>query len=335
MKIKKAKIRFLTSLAMVLALLIATGPIHAQSCDRTVNTSMTLAQIQSAIGAGPGNVCFQAGTYNLSGPIYMADWTSVTGLGSTPGGVLLKRTGSNTDAVIISPSGTGGFTINNLSIDGSNVATYGVLLYQSEYIELNSLHINNVGAISVGVVEVYHTEFNNLVLGAGIGFGNSGTMVSPHIWVLDSNKLWFTGNTLTGKQRTSTHDGDGGITMYGSSEILIWSNSYTYAGNYLAASGNGPTNNVSAWDNTIAYANEWPFDVVSGAHDVLISSNTIYGAYHGAIVLWNVSNIEVAYNTMTGNNTGGHVVCQAINIQGTSSGLNIHNNTANPAPVTC
>lgn len=271
----------------------------------------------------------RAGTYTLSKKIILKNEVVLRGLGSKPFHTRIESYA--TDRSITTEPNTSGIEIRNLEIDGKGKPSFGVLLYRTRWSTIENVIIKNVYRMPIGVadsnyVHIWDSNFNSQL--------SPINKVDSHIWVDNSNELWIARNKLSGKPRNSYHEGDGGIGIYGSKNVRIYDNQFSYAGIYLAKSSISKTQNARVWGNTFHYTNEWAVDVVEGTEDVLIASNTMTNGYHGAIVLWNVSRVEVKNNTMNNNNQGGHVACQGVNIKN-STNINVHNNTANPSPEYC
>lgn len=321
------------ALALIfVAACLADGAIAQTTCDRTVAPGGAIQKaINTQSGLGGGTVCLSAGTHLTTDAISLPSNIKLVGIGASRDSVVLKRSGTSDAAMIVSGSGTTGTEIHNLTVDGSIVATYGILLYQTQYGTIDNVSIDHVKSISVGMVESYHIYFFNSYVGPDLG---QDLFVSPHFWITNTDQVWIADGDFVGKPRILTHEGDGGFAMYGSTNVRIYGNYVLRGGTYMASSSGVPSSYIYVWGNTYEYSNEWPMDVVEGANNILISDNQIRYAFHGAMVFWNANTIEASYNLMENNNQGGFATCQGINNNG-STALNVHDNAANPGPVMC
>lgn len=323
------KIRILLAAA---ALLSANSSFAQRVCHSTVAPGGSIpAAVASTGSAGGGTVCLSAGTHLVGIEISLPSNVRLVGTGATRDNVVVKRSGTADSPVVSAGTGTTGAEIRNLTIDGSGVATYGVLLYQTQYATIDNISIDHVKSISVGMVQSYHIYFFNSYIGPNLGIDN---WVSPHFWITNTDQVWISDGEFIGKPRTLIHEGDGGFAMYGSSNVRIYGNYVLRGGTYMASSSGVPSSYIYVWGNTYEYSNEWPMDVVEGANNILISDNQIRYAFHGAMVFWNANTIEASYNLMENNNQGGYATCQGINNNG-STALNVHDNAANPGPIMC
>ncbi|HET8941070.1 MAG TPA: right-handed parallel beta-helix repeat-containing protein [Rudaea sp.] len=130
-------------------------------------------------------------------------------------------------------------------------------------------------------------------------------------------------------------DGDGGIDCYGVDQINVFKNSLVNTGESSIYTATPGCTHMAIWGNDIHNSNEWGIDVTLGASNVTIASNLVNGAHYATMVLWQVSNVTVQYNTMLNGNISGTAPCRSIVVD-TVTGYTIDNtNDVDSGPLYC
>lgn len=266
---------------------ISSKTISAETngvADLTINTGMTLAQINQVIAAASAGqtVWVEPGTYTITGKIVMK-----------PGITLAKKTTTNP---IFDATGTSsGFLSLSYNTDLSNCTFTGITFWNIRFVIANASGlafkycIFDYGKRKPGTDETYYADaylqFNS----------NTAPLVSNCVFSRRVNNsghgVWFGSGTTNGKILNSTF-GNGGTTGYFVTAINDNSQSNSLIDGNIINRNPALNSDLLQTDHGI-YAHSF--------NGVIISNNTISGwpanADGGAIKARNGQNITISDNT--------------------------------------